>query len=442
MFKNKVSILLLSGMLAGGISGCVPLEQQGQGYGSSSTTQATLRYEDFIYDESIRSVQCYRASGTPEEVLNPAVLPLTQEQPVMLKFDRVNAGPQRLLVKVHHCNANWTPSGLNVTQYLNDFNEFFITDVQNSVSTRVPYVHYTFRVPRVKISGNYVVEVTEEGGNVLLSRRMLVYENAVAVAAKLGAPAGPSGRFSRQPVEFNIFYKDFPLVNPAQEIKVVMRQNHRWDNAKSYPQPTFVRDEARRLEYVFFEPKDHFMGLSEFRVFDTRSIRFRGLGVQGINLEANPIVVNLQQDKTRQGEVYSQDPDADGKLLFGNREYGNGDVNGDYAWVEFELRAPEETKGNVYLQGALTDWRLTEQARMRYNQERGAYVGRLLLKQGYYNYYYALAGGAGTEADASYFEGSHFGTGNTYDILVYYRPPGTRADRLVGYEEIGYNRKF
>ncbi|WP_162426135.1 type IX secretion system plug protein [Pontibacter pudoricolor] len=434
MFRRSVFVLSLVFSL---FAGCVPIEEQAQS--GSSNQQTPIRYEDYIYNETIKSVQFYQATGVPEEVLEPAVTSLQQGRPILLEFDRLNAGPQRLVAKLIHCNYNWTPSNLTETQYLNDFNEFFITDVQNSVNTRVPYVHYRFRVPRVKMSGNYVLEVREEGGNLLLTRRMMVYENLTAVTAKLGLPAGPSGRQTRQPVEFNVFYQDYELINPAMEVKAVLRQNHRWDNARFIPSPTFVRDHLKRLEYVFFEPKDNFLGLAEYRPFDTRSVRYNGIGVSSVKVEANPIEVFLQIDKNRSGEVYSQEPDINGKMLFNNREYGNGDVNSDYTWVDFELKASEETNGQVYILGALTDWKLTSDARMRYNAEKQVYNGRLLLKQGYYNYQYVLQ--QNQTIDYSYYEGSHFQTENSYDILIYYRPPGSRADLLIGYEEILFNRR-
>ena len=219
-----------------------------------------------------------------------------------------------------------------------------------------------------------------------------------------------------------------------------MRQNHRWDNAKSYARPAFIREELKRLEYVFFEPDAHFLGLSEFRSFDTRSVRFNGIGVVGIDLMANPITVDLQTDVNRSGQAYSQDPDINGKRLFNIREYTQGDVSADYTWVDFELKTPEVATGAVYLLGELTNWRLSNESRLLYDEARGTYTGKLLLKQGYYNYYYGLKPSNRPEADAAYYEGSHFATNNIYDILVYYRPPGTRADLLIGYEEILFNR--
>lgn len=437
MFKKKLIHYLLGGMLAVGAVACVPIEQQAQG---NSSNQVALRYQDYVYDPSIQSVQAYVATGFEEEVLEAPVIPLSQTEPIILEFDRLNAAPQRLVAKLIHCDANWAPSTLSDTQFLNEFNEFFITDAQNSINTRVPYVHYRFQVPRVKLSGNYLIVVQEEGGGLLLSQRLMVYQELVTVASKLGAALGPQGRETRQPVEFNVFYADYEIINPAAEVKAVVRQNFRWDNAKQIARPTYVHDAQRRLEYVFFEPKELFKGLSEFRAFDSRSLNFNGIGIASINLQENPVGVTLQPDKSRAGLAYSQDPDVNGKRIFGNRQYGNGDVNGDYAWVQFVLKASEKAPGEVYIQGELTNWNQTRESKMTFDPSISAYTGRMLLKQGYYNYFYTLKAAANAPDD-SYFEGSHFETNNTYDILIYYRPPGSRADLIIGYDKFYFNRR-
>jgi hypothetical protein len=38
-----------------------------------------------------------------------------------------------------------------------------------------------------------------------------------------------------------------------------------------------------------------------------------------------------------------------------------------------------------------------------------------------------------------YFEGTHQETENQYDLLVYYRPPGTRTDLLIAYKSLDLN---
>jgi hypothetical protein len=91
--------------------------------------------------------------------------------------------------------------------------------------------------------------------------------------------------------------------------------------------------------------------------------------------------------------------------------------------------------------GALTDWQLKDEFKLTYSEEKGLYTGSALLKQGYYNYSFAVAGGAGNPANEVYFEGSHQQTENQYDLLVYYRPPGTRADLLIGYQATAMNSR-
>jgi hypothetical protein len=54
------------------------------------------------------------------------------------------------------------------------------------------------------------------------------------------------------------------------------------------------------------------------------------------------------------------------------------------------------------------------------------------MKQGYYNYEYAFLKDGTTDGTASYFEGSHYETENDYMILIYYRNPQDRYDRLMG----------
>lgn len=429
-----------------GLTACVPLEQQGSTSGSGGNTSSyadrTLRYEDYIYDPSIRSVQCYVGTGSPEEIFVPPVIPLDQTLPVMLEFDQLNTPQQRFIVKLVHCNADWTPSNLTDIQFMQDYNEFFITDVLNSVNTQVPYLHYRFAVPQVKLSGNYLIVVSQEGGNLKLTQRMMVYENLVSLVTRPVAGTDPSTRRTHQQIDFDIFYPQYPLVNPAQELKVVLRQNHRWDNARTFLRPTFTRENQRKLEYTFFEQENSFPGLNEFRFFDTRSLRSIGMGVARIDREASPREVLLQPEQSRAGEPYSQYEDVNGKFVFGNREFGNAETDADYAWVTFQLQAPEELPGAIYVFGGLTDWEALPEYRLTWDAGKQLYTARALLKQGYYNYYYGLlppAASAGLEAVV--FEGSHFSTENQYDLMVYYRPPGSRADLLIAYNTVEFNER-
>ena len=91
----------------------------------------------------------------------------------------------------------------------------------------------------------------------------------------------------------------------------------------------------------------------------------------------------------------------------------------------------DSVSGHVYLFGGMTEWQLKDEYKMIYNSTIGAYVCRILLKQGFYNYYYVEKP---IDSDPSHeeFEGNWHQTENNYTILVYWKPFGARHDRLVG----------
>ena len=401
----------------------------------------TLRYQDYTYVPEVRSVQCYVATGQPNEVFNPPVVPLGQSQAITLEFDVLGEQSQRYSAKLIHCDMDWQPSVLTDLQFLSEINDFIITDYRVGTGTKVPYFHYRMRMPGVKISGNYLLVVQNSGGVPVVSRRLLVYENQVQVALQPGIVVGGQERYTLQQLDFGINYASVDLVNPAVEVKVVLRQNFRWDNAKYNLRPTFVRDAERRLDYQYFGFENAFPGLSEYRYFDIRSLQAAGIGVLHVDPRANPTTVTLQPEVTHNLQAYNQYQDANGQRVFESREYGNGATNADYADVTFQLKADQPAPGPVYVFGALTDWQLKDEFRLTYDETKQLYTGHSLLKQGYFNYDFAVAGARGAVPNEVFFEGTHQETENQYDLLVYYRPPGSRADLLIGYQTVDMNSR-
>jgi hypothetical protein len=422
---------------------CVPVSQQYPGGTSQApggqNADMPLQYADAVYDPNTKSVRCYVQSGHPEEVIQPPVVPLSQEQPILLEFDQLQTPQQRLAARLIYCNADWTEARITQMQYLQDFNEFYLTDVTPSSNTKVPYFHYRFQVPRVKLSGNYLLVIADQNGRNVLSRRLVVYEQLVTVAARQVLTSGGSAQFTNQQLDFIISYNQYPLVNPVQEVKVMMRQNYRWDNARVNLRPQSIREAEKRLEYTFFELQHTFPGLNEFRFFDNRSRRFLGANVGAANREVVPEEILLVGDQNRSREAFSQQIDINGQYITGNRDFADASLTADYNWVTFQLRADKAAPGDVYVFGALSDWQTQPGFKLAYDPAAQVYAGKALLKQGYYNYYYTVLPPGGRAQDDAYFEGSFHQTENMYDILVYYRPPGSRADQLIGYTKVNYN---
>ena len=68
------------------------------------------------------------------------------------------------------------------------------------------------------------------------------------------------------------------------------------------------------------------------------------------------------------------------------------------------------------------------------------YEASLLLKQGWYNFEYVIKQSNGN-LDFKALEGNHYETENDYLILVYYRDPRERYDKLIGYYSVNSNQQ-
>jgi len=126
--------------------------------------------------------------------------------------------------------------------------------------------------------------------------------------------------------------------------------------------------------------------------------------------------------------------------VINNLETGqtNGDLDADYVTVNFFLRPIEEFSGDIYVFGALTDWKANKKNKMKFDSSKELYTTQLFLKQGWYNYMFLVKN---SSYDPHYIEGLHFETENQYEILVYYRPLISRGDQLIGYSSIIHNKR-
>ncbi len=428
---------------------CVPISQQ-QGSTSSGTgayyVDKRFRTDNFVYENNVHTVLLYPRPGEGQDpvaaVLAPPVLPLDQSVPLLLEFDQFGSAFNNYRAKIYHCNADWSLSQLNDMDFLMTFNEFLLNQPNLSLNTRVPYVHYTFEVPRVKVSGNYVVMVYREGNvkDILLTQRFMVYENRVNVMPRITPSSSVNQRNTHQQIEFAIGYPGLNLINPRESVHVALRQNYLWETAITGLKPTAVWEDRQLIEYQHFGLQNNFSGGNEFRFFDIRSIRFLGQNVRHINITADSNQVFLLPDKPRNREAYAQFIDFNGRYIVANYEMGTGAVEADYAHVYFTLVAPQQSAGKVHVWGALTDWKVSDQTQMQYRADQQAYTGHLLLKQGYYNYQYVLEEPDG-KLNIGHFEGNHFQTENHYEVIAYYRPPGARGDMIIGYALLRHNNR-
>ena len=71
-----------------------------------------------------------------------------------------------------------------------------------------------------------------------------------------------------QEIDFTIYHDNLNILYPNEEVKVVIMQNNRWDNAIRNLKPLFIRD--RMLVYDY-NKENVFVAGNEFRYFDNRT---------------------------------------------------------------------------------------------------------------------------------------------------------------------------
>jgi hypothetical protein len=407
-----------------------------------------IQLVDQVLDANIQTVLLFPAVSAnttdPALTLNPPVVSLDEGVPLQLEFDDLTANYRSFRARLVHCNADWQRSVLNDIEFTYEYNDNPITDYAVSINTKIPFYHYRFTVPRVKLPGNYVLVVYDERNrdNILFTRRFMTYQNLVNVNAGVRIASDPGHQYSHQQIDMVINYRGYQVISPQDDFKVVIRQNYRDDRTITGLRPTNVQVFDQVLEYRIADLSNLMPGGNEFRFFDTRTVLSRANYIDRIDRLADRNVAYVQADQPRSRGAYIQSDDFNGQFVIDQRETGDGDINGDYIETVFTLRIPNLAGADVFVNGAFNFWRLDDRNRMEFDPNVGAYRAAILLKQGVYNYDYVMkTTGKPAKVDEDYIEGSYSATENDYEILVYNRPPAGRADQLIAYRRIGVNKR-
>ncbi|QHV96249.1 type IX secretion system plug protein [Spirosoma endbachense] len=416
---------------------------------STTTLRAQqLQTIDRIYDPKVQTVLLFpQVSANPNDpslALNPPIISLDEQVALQLEFDDLTADYRSFRARLVHCNADWQKSVLNDIEFTYEYNDNPITDYQVSLNTKIPYYHYRFTIPRVKLPGNYLLVIYDERNrtNTILTRRFCTYQNRVAIAASVRFSTDPSRQFSDQQIDLAINYKGYQVISPQDDFKVVIRQNYRDDRVIRGLRPTNVQAFDQVIDYRLIDLSNTMPGGNEFRFFDTRTVLSRANYIERIDRNADHNVAYVQVDQPRSRGPYIQSDDFNGFFVIDHRETGNGQTGADYIETVFTLRIPEAPGVNVYVNGAFNFWELNDRNRMSFDSVLGAYRASILLKQGVYNYDYIVQTTTGQpKVDENYIEGSFSSTENDYEVFVYHRPPASRADQLVSYQKVGVNKR-
>lgn len=360
--------------------------------------------------------------------------PIVQlNEPLILSFDDLNATNENFIYKIDYYTYDWQQANLSETEFINGYASYRIRDYENSYNTLQPYTHYSVTFPneytRFKITGNYVISVIDEKGQVVFRRKFVLYQPKVTVGVTVYKSRDLEFIATKQAVEFNVNYSNLIINNPNEEIFPVILQNNNWQNAIFGLKPQFYRN--AQLIYKYNKETSFWAG-NEFLYFDSKSIRNSTLHIAKVELGENLYETYLYTDEEQRFQPYTLNPDINGNFIVRILDGENSDTEADYSRVHFSLKTTAElTNKAIYVSGNFNDWQLNDENKMHYNADKNLYEATILLKQGFYNYQYVTLSNNGTISNYD-IDGSFYETENDYKVLVYYNKFGNRYSEVIG----------
>ncbi len=396
-------------------------------------TTFAVRFCTQIYDDNIKTLQVL-PNG---ESLKLPMIEFDSADEIIISFDELGYEVSNFYYKIVHCDAYWNESNMASMEYLDGFDGGMIDMYEYSVNTTVNYIHYKIVFPnddvRLKLSGNYAVQIARDGDfedGVVATACFSLVEPIVDIDMEVNGVTRRELNGRYQSVALNVMVDGVGAQDKMQDFIVVVRQNNRWDNGAYLNRPTYVNGDRLRYEnndVLIFE------GGNQYRSIDFSSRYTYGAGIDYIEYDRDIYHVVLEADASRASNQEGYAMDAHGGYAVNLQKNDYSDTEADYMWVHFYYPADVPyLEGRMYILGDLTQNLVDDKSEMIYDLSEKCYMRSLLLKQGGYNYVYALKTKNKSDLSVMMTEGSFWQSRNRYEVMVYYRPFGARYDRLVG----------
>lgn len=351
-----------------------------------------------------------------------------------LSFDDLYGNEEDYYFEIQHCNYNWTPSDLSKNEFLNGIDGQRIQDYENSFNTLQTYSHYRLDFPnkfcQLTKSGNYILTVLNKNKEIVFTKKFVLYESLSEVGMLVKRSRNIQDIRLKQNLELTIKSTSLLFQNPVQNIKVVLFQNGKWNDAIVNIKPQFTIGNDLIFRY---NTETQFYGGNEYLFFDNKDIRIPANSIYKVESNSGLYNTKLYSNNARKNTAYTFFPDINGNYQLRNFRAQNNDVECDYTWVYFTLFTTEASAdSSIYVTGMFNNNQLSSENKMDYNAEKGIFEKAILIKQGFVNYNYTLLTPDGKIDSKNAIDGNFWETENIYNALVYYRANGERYDRVIG----------
>jgi hypothetical protein len=350
------------------------------------------------------------------------------------QFDDLFSTEANYFYTITHCDYDWKPSQLVKNEYLIGFDDQRIVDYSNSLTTLQLYSHYKLAFPnrltQFRVSGNYIIKILNDDKEVIFSRKFILYEELVSVPMQVKRTRNLSVIDQKQNLEFTIKSTSINFQSPLQNVKVMLLQNGRFDNAITNikPQYTIGNDLIYR-----YDAETQFWAGNEFLFFENKDIRAANNNIFRIDTNGGIYNSYLYTNEARANKQYTYFPDINGNFLVKNINGLRDEIEADYAWVFFTLSAPNYFgKKSIYINGMFNNYAISDENKMDYNAEKGIYEKAMMIKQGFTNYQYVISDAKRNIDEENAIDGNFQQTENNYIALVYYKENNQRYYRIIG----------
>ena len=386
------------------------------------------QYAEHIEPDFIKTIQF--AGDTKQ-----SQLPIIRlGEALFLSFDDLNGNEADYYYQITHHDFDWALSDLTKGEYMNGFDDVRIYNYENSYNTLQSYSHYTLKIPnrdtrKLTKSGNYMISIFNDNGEIVFSRRFMIVENIVSVPTSIKRSRDLKNIETKQVVQFVIDSPNLQIINPDETIKTLILQNSNLNNPISNLKPQYTI--GSQLIYRYDKPAAFNAG-NEFLYFDNKDIRAGTSSIRRIDLidiYNNFLYTNI----ARFNRPYTYNPDINGNYQIRALDaMTNMAIEADYARVHFALQYFEDIADKeIHVYGNFNNWTINESTYMEYDGFSDTYINSQLFKQGFYNYKFVLVNRDGT-IDEGAISGNFWQTENEYTVLVYFRDLGARYDRIIG----------
>lgn len=351
-----------------------------------------------------------------------------------IQFDDLYGNEANYYYEIVHCNYDWKHSDLSKNEYLQGFDGIRIQEYTNSLNTLQLFSHYRIGFPnkntRLLVSGNYMLKILNEDREVVFSRKLMLYENIVSVPMQIKRARTLNTIDFKQNIDFSIKSPNLLFQSPLQNVKVLLLQNGKLNEAISNIKPMYTIGNDLIYKY---DSETQFWGGNEFLYFENKIIRAATNYIARVDSNNGVYNTHLYTNDARINKSYTYNPDTNGNFIPLNVNAANNAIEADYSWVFFTLSAPSfYEKKNIYVNGMFNNYALSDENKMEYNQEKGIYEKAIMIKQGFTNYQYVVADENKKIDHENAIDGNFSQTENNYFAIIYYRENNQRYDRIIG----------